>query len=184
MGEEEVPPAAEAGRLEDRLHHAPGGARIARRFEDDELAGAKLGGDQPGGGSDRGEIGLPVGAEWRRDADEDGIGLGQRPSLPGEAEAGCAQRGADRVGLHLADWAARRGELGDARPVGIHANGSEAGLDQGEDQRQADIAEADDGNRHLPSPEPRRKRLRQAGGARKERRERVRHAVLLRYRYI
>jgi hypothetical protein len=85
-GEVEVAAGDETGLLEDRQDALARGAGIGGGLQDDQLAGLQDVGDDLRGAEQRPEVGLAIGRQRRRDADDDRVA---------GAETGGAGRGLD-----------------------------------------------------------------------------------------
>ena len=94
--------------FEDRNHDFFGGAGIGRAFEHYKLAGAQVRRDGFGRVRDVAEVGLVILVQRGRDADDDGVHLGQLGIVRGGFEAlgagllNFAGQDADNVGTALA----------------------------------------------------------------------------------
>src|SRR5204863_9531364 len=76
VAQEEVAAALEAAALEDRAQDVQGGARVRRRLKDDHLARAQMLRDRLGRRDDVLQIGRPRLRQRSRDADGQGVELG------------------------------------------------------------------------------------------------------------
>ena len=117
-----------------------------RRLEHDQLAGADVPADRLGGGQDRREVRVLGRGDRRRDAHEDRVRLGHRRVDRRDDTHAAIQRGTEPLVGDVIDRGGPRQELGDAAGQGVDAFDLESGLREGDGQRQADVAEADDGH--------------------------------------
>lgn len=146
-GEEVVAPALEARFVQDPLHQLVGGAGVGGALEHHELAGAQRRAHLPGRGGDVGHVGLALGGERCRHADEDGVGLVQPREVGGGGEEPGAGHGGDAVGAQVLDVALAAREAGGLVGVHVEAEDADAPLHEGHGQGQAHVAEADDAHR-------------------------------------
>ena len=136
--------------FQDRNHDFFGGAGVGGAFEHHQLTGAQVRRDGLGGVRDVAEVGFVILIQRRRDADDDGVHLGQAGIVRGGFEAlgagllNFAGQDADDVGAAL-------GQSRDLALINIEAGDPELllGIQQG--QGQTDVAEADNGDSRLTS---------------------------------
>ena len=92
--------------------------------------------------------------ERRRHADEDRIGLAQPIEIGGRRKFSGVHRRLDRRIGNMLDLALAGVELADPLGVNVEADHRETGLDGGQRQGNADIAEADDADGVGPVGDP------------------------------
>ena len=148
-GEEEVDARLETGAgFEERRKLMARGAGIGRALESHELAAPQVPGQLTGALLDQGQVGLAIGVQRRRQADDAGLAvLGgcvvrRRPHEtlrhePGEVRAG-----------HVVDVAVTGVDLRAAFGQRLDADDFDAGLGEHPGQRQTHVAHADDGDLH------------------------------------
>jgi hypothetical protein len=122
------------------------GAGVGRRLEDHELAGLEDTGQRAGGVHERAEVGLAVAGQRCGDRDQDRLRAGQ----VGIASRGldALRRGGDaRVG-DILDVGAPRAQRLDLARLEVDAHHLDALLGEGDGEREADVAEADDADGH------------------------------------
>ena len=98
------------------------------------------------GVDDVGQVRLARLAQRRRHADDDGVGLGEAARIGGGLETAAADQLGDALGADVADVAFAAVELGDLVGVDVEAEHGIAAPGEGLGQRQADVAESDDGD--------------------------------------
>jgi hypothetical protein len=91
-GQEEILAALQALTLQDGEHVFVGRPRVCRAFEDDQLALAEVLGDHLRGIEDVGQVGIAMGVERRRHADQDGVHLRQPRKIGRRVEAAGRQK--------------------------------------------------------------------------------------------
>ena len=143
-GEQEVVGARQAGRLEQRQHFLVGRARIGGRLEHDQLALAQARGNRLGRVVDVRQVGFAVGAERRRDADENRVALRQAVEVRGHREPTAVDGRLDPVRADVPNvgLAARQGV--DLLCVDVQPEHAEARLLEHEGEGESDVALPDD----------------------------------------
>ena len=143
-GEEEVLATFKAFGLEAGEHDLAGGAGVSRGFQHDELARAKGFGDVIGGLLDEAHVGLHMPAKGRGNADDDRVRLFQSRHIGG----GVKSAGRLHIGNHVRAqvlqivFAFVQGV--DFARVYVKAYDRMSCLVKSMQQRQADVAQADD----------------------------------------
>jgi len=140
-GEAEVGSGLKAHLFYDGADDFLGGAGIRGGFEDDECAFLDEFGDELGRGPDVRQVGLVVLDEGRRDADDIDVIGGKVVDVVGREE-GLAAGGAELVAGDVVDVGAAGVEVLDFRLFGVEAGGP-VELGEGQGQRQADVAQAE-----------------------------------------
>ncbi len=135
--------------MQNRQHHVARGAGVGRALQDDELARPQRGGDLLGRLLDVGQVRVAAVVQRRRHADQQGVRLAQPPHVGGGHELAVGHVLGDPLGRNVLDVAAAGLELIDLGPINVEAHRLHTAGDEGADQRQADIAQADDA--HLGS---------------------------------
>jgi hypothetical protein len=143
-GEKVVDAALEAAGVETGQELLARGAGVGRRLEDDELSLAQVRGDRLRTDADVLEVGLAMDAERRGDADQDGIAFGQAGMVRRGFGAAAAEGAGDALRTDVADVRLAAPERVDLLLVDVEADDPEPLFREEQDQRQADIAEADD----------------------------------------
>ena len=141
-GEVDVLADAQAGRLEQGHQPLAGGARIGGRLEHDQLAGLEHLGQRLRRGVERPEVGLAVLVQRRRDADDDGVGLGQVGVAIGGPDPG--QHRAQTFRRDVLDVGVAGGDGRDLQRIDVERDDIVAGLGERDRQRQPDVSEAYD----------------------------------------
>ncbi len=142
VGEVEVRAGAQARGLEQRQQDLAGGPRVGRRLQDDGLPPREHPGDGRGRRAHVGEIRLALVGKRRGDADQDRVAAAQGRRLARRGQAPAERR--QRLGGDVLDVALPRGEPSDALGVVVEADDVDTRLAEGEGERQAHVAEADD----------------------------------------
>jgi hypothetical protein len=133
----------EAARFQARTQFFVGGAGVGGAFQRQHLAGAHEGQQGVGGVEHEGQVGLAVGVQRGRHADDQGVRLAGAGEVAGGLEAAFAGAG-DVGGLDVVDIAFPAVQALDLGAVDVDAEHAEARLGIAQGQGQADIAEADD----------------------------------------
>ena len=134
-------------RLQDRQHDVAGGAGVGRALQDDELPGAQRGGDLLGGLLDIRQVGVAAVVQRRGHADQQGVRLAKPPHVRGGHKALVGHVFGYPLGRNVLDVAAAGQELIDLVLINVEAHRLHAAGNEGPDQRQADVAQADDAHR-------------------------------------
>src|SRR5581483_6784749 len=133
-----------AARLEQRLQHLAGRARIGGRLEDDEMALRQMRRDVAGGALDVAQVRLALGREWRGNRDDDGgavaddAEIGRRRYEPGVDEP------FQIVGMDVLDVALAAVDPVDDRLLDVDENDALACVGERLRMRHADVAGPDD----------------------------------------
>ena len=137
----EVLAHAQPRRLQDRLHHLLGGARIGGALQHHQLIGPQVLGDGLGGGGYVAQIWLASFGQRRGHAHDDGVTRAQLGEVRARAEA--AARLDDALGLDVADVALPCPQLLHLRPVHIQPHHRLARLRHRQPQRQPHVPQPD-----------------------------------------
>lgn len=148
-GQVKIPADLEARALEAREHEFLRGAGVGGGFEHHELPGTKVLGDRVGGGFHEAQVGLHLFGERRGHADDDAVGVGEAVEAGGDLQLAARQVVLDRAHRDVADVALAPLEGCDFARVDVEPDEREPGLAKAHEQRQADVAEADDAHRGL-----------------------------------
>ncbi len=153
-GEVEVAAGHEPRSLELRPERAHRRARERRRLEDDELARAKRRCDQAGGRDHRPEVGILGFGDRGRHAHEDRIGRGEIRVPHGDDAQAALETAPEPLVVDVVDRRAALAQLFDPPRRRVDAHDIEAGLEERQGQRQADVAEADHGDAGISAHDP------------------------------
>ena len=137
-------PRAKGRRLQDPAEELVRRSRIRARLQDDELPGPERRCDLPRRRDDVAHVGLALGRQRRRHADEDRVRLREPREIRRRREPPGGHRGLQPPAVHVLDVALAPAERVDLRRVDVEAEDREALLDERERQRKADVAQAED----------------------------------------
>jgi hypothetical protein len=148
-GKKEVPAGNQPAALEHRTDDLVGGARIRGGLEHDQLARVKVFAHLLDCRNDVGKVGVFRLAQRRRDADADGIGLGEdREVFRGRQPARVDQL-AHAFARHIRDVGHAPSNTLYPALIQIHRRHGEAGVSKLDGKRQADVAETNDAHSRL-----------------------------------
>lgn len=145
IDQEEVLAHLAAGGFDAGQQFFFGGARVGGAFQGHHLAGAQVGGQGVHRVGDVAQIRLAVFIERGGHADDQGVGFGGPGEISGGLAAGLAG-GGDAVGGDMFDIALAGVDFFNLAGVNINAQYLEADTAEAQQQRQADIAQADNGD--------------------------------------
>src|SRR5712692_6276621 len=143
-GQKEILSAGQSGVLENPTEQLVRGAGISRRLEDDELTGPETRGDLPRRAHDVTHVGLTLRSQRRRNAYDQDIGLGQAREVGRRAKAAGSVAAGEAIRMQVLDVVASGSECLDLGPIDVETEYRKRSFGEGQRQRQADIAEADD----------------------------------------
>lgn len=92
-GQVEVAPSHKAPGLEDGAHLVVGGARVRRGLQDDQVPGAQVDRNGPGGAEHRAKVRTSLGGQRGGHADHDRVGVGDHRRI-----GGCLEASGEHVG--------------------------------------------------------------------------------------
>ncbi len=150
-GQEEVDPRREPALLEGPSYDLVGGTGVGGRFEDDELAAAEVQPDGLCGLPHVRQVRLLLRRQRRRHANEDRVGLVQPGEIGGRLETLRFARPLHARPVDVADVALASIEGRDLLPVDVEAEDAESLVDEGQREREADVALPDDADVNLVS---------------------------------
>ncbi|MEY3457966.1 MAG: hypothetical protein RL215_1123 [Planctomycetota bacterium] len=130
--------------IEDGDEDIAGGGGVGGAFEDDELSGAEDFGDGVSGGFDELEIGIAGLIEGSGDTDEQGISFVESGHIAGGIEDTAGDPVGDGLVGDMPDVAESLAEELDFCVVDVESEALEAGVGEGADERESDVAKSDD----------------------------------------
>jgi hypothetical protein len=149
----EVLPDLEPRLLQARENHLVGGAGVRGAVKDHEHLRMQVPGDLSHGGSDIGDVRVPGLAEWRGNADVDGVHCLQHGEVKGRLERPGVERIPDPLGRHILDVRLTLAQKPDLLGVSVDPYHVEAGTGELHAQRQPDVAQSDHCQARLPGLE-------------------------------
>ena len=145
-GEVEIAPRGQARLLQQRQQALARRAGVGRRLEHDELAGLQHPRQGAAGVQQRAEVGLAVGGQRGRHADEHRLGVGELGRARGRMDA--LQARLQALGRDVLDVGAPVTQRLDLARVDVEADDVPARLGERDGERQTDVAESDDADAH------------------------------------
>ncbi len=142
----EIHASLETAVLQNRLHDLLRRTRIGRTLQHDQLAGPEAQPDTFAGSADVGQVGGTLGIVGRGDADEYGIDVPQHVVIGGGREAAQLDVRSQVVVGHIGDVAPASGDRVHLALVHFYAADAKPGPGERRRQRQADVAQPDDGD--------------------------------------
>ena len=130
--------------LKHRLQDLVGRARIGRRFEDDQLPATHVFLDLAAGGQDIGHVRIFCLSERRRDADDYHVAFGQLAKIGRRRQLPAIDTFFDVIACNVNDIRAAGVDLAGFCLIDLKADRVKALQAKFDNQRQADITEADD----------------------------------------
>ena len=139
-------PTCRPAGLEQRLHLLAGRPRVGGGLQHDQLAALGDLGQRPAGAQQRAEVGLAVGGQRRRHADEHRVGAGQRRVVGLGVDL--VQHRRQPLGGDVLDVGLPGADGRDLGVVDVDGDDVLARLGEGHRQRQPHVAQSDDSDRH------------------------------------